>query len=156
MGCRSRLVEDEVKRAAGDKMMILALNKTGTYCYPVPSLLYLPILSPCRPRTKGECPRLAAVPPPRLPHRPPQIHHCHFIRLIIQTALHLLEIQFQTRPRRPPPPNATKILPTRAHLAHHRRRRSPERGEIIPDQCPFPLALARRQWGGGHRWCQGW
>lgn len=29
MGCRSRLVEDEVKRAAGDKMMILALNKTG-------------------------------------------------------------------------------------------------------------------------------
>ncbi|KAF8308565.1 P-loop containing nucleoside triphosphate hydrolase protein [Clavulina sp. PMI_390] len=28
MGCRSRLVEDEVKRAAGNKMMILALNKT--------------------------------------------------------------------------------------------------------------------------------
>jgi nuclear GTP-binding protein len=29
MGCRSRLVEDEVRKAAGDKMMVLALNKTG-------------------------------------------------------------------------------------------------------------------------------
>lgn len=31
MGCRSRIVEDEVKKAGGDKMMILALNKTGEF-----------------------------------------------------------------------------------------------------------------------------
>lgn len=31
LGCRSRIVEDEVKKAGGDKMMILALNKTGAY-----------------------------------------------------------------------------------------------------------------------------
>lgn len=31
LGCRSRIVEDEVKKAGGDKMMILALNKTGEF-----------------------------------------------------------------------------------------------------------------------------
>ncbi len=39
MGCRSRIVEDEVRRASGNKILILALNKTGKYPNTSPCIL---------------------------------------------------------------------------------------------------------------------
>ena len=73
-GCRSRLVEEEVRRRESEgKRLVFVLNKIGAYsCFRL--VLGDSSMKICgRPHPSGERTRVVAVPPPQHPYTPVQV-----------------------------------------------------------------------------------